>query len=315
MAGKKTTKRSLITVIIPVFHNELSLGILFDRLEEVEKSLRKIEIELEIIAVEDGSSDNSFTVLKQIQTQRPDTVIIRHTRNFGSISAIKTGLGFGSGSAFVILAADLQDPPELILAMAEAWKSGSKFVICERSTRDDPLASKIFSRLFYVFLRKFIMQDYPKGGFDLSLFDAALLPNVLKSSKSTYIPVLLWWLGYEPQIIEYSRVKRLHGKSQWTFAKKVSAFLDIMFTFSFFPIRLLLMSGTLITLCSFSYGFYIFINAINQKVSVPGFATISIFLAFISGTFFLSIGILGEYVSKVFQQLNGRPDAVVRDVS
>jgi glycosyltransferase involved in cell wall biosynthesis len=315
MSGKKVSKGSIITVIIPVFQNELSIRPLFDRLGLVEESLFKISTKLEVIVVEDGSSDNSFGVLKQIQSQRPDTIVIRHTRNFGSISAIKTGLRFGSGSAFVILAADLQDPPELILDMAEAWKGGSKFVICERSTRDDPLVSKIFSKLFYLFLRKFIMRDYPKGGFDLSLFDAELLPSVLDSSKSTYIPVLLWWLGYEPHVIEYSRVKRLHGKSQWTFGKKVSAFLDIMFTFSFFPIRLLLASGIIITLCSFGYGSFIFVNAINQKVSVPGFATISMFLAFITGTFFLAIGILGEYVSKIFQQLNGRPDAVVREVS
>jgi polyisoprenyl-phosphate glycosyltransferase len=315
MANKEDSKRSLITVVIPVYHNESSITPLFERLAKVEQSLRDVSIDLEIIAVEDGSSDNSFAALKQIQTQRPNTKIIRHTRNFGSISAIRTGLRFGKGSAYVILAADLQDPPELILDMAKAWKLGSKFVICERSTRDDPLASKIFSRLFYVILRKFIIRDYPKGGFDLSLFDADLLPSILDSSKSTYIPVLLWWLGYEPHVIEYGRVKRLHGKSQWTFSKKVSAFLDIMFTFSYFPIRLLLASGTIITIFSFSYGFFIFINAINQNVPVPGFATISIFLSFISGTFFLAIGILGEYISKVFQQLNGRPDAVVREVS
>lgn len=303
-----------LSIIIPVYYNAQSLPKLYARISEIELQLSKILIELELIFVDDGSGDSSFKELIRIRELRSKTRLIKFSRNFGAVHASKYGMQFVTGDCFMILAADLQDPPELILEMANKWLNGSKFTICVRTTREDPFMSKLFASIFYWLLRKLVIPDYPKRGFDMALMDASLLPYLRDSSKNLYTPLLAYWLGFKPEIISYHRQKREYGKSRWTFSKKFNAFLDIMLGFSVKPIRLISLTGLVIALLSFVYGALITISAILGKISVPGFATIAALVTFLLGLIIIMLGVIGEYLWRIFDEINKRPEVVADEI-
>ena len=303
-----------VSVIVPVYYNEGSLPQLFAELSQVEGALRLKGLELELIFVDDGSGDNSLGELLRIKQQRPDTKIIKLTRNFGAVHASKTGAQFATGDCFMIFAADLQDPPELILDMVEKWQAGAKYVVAARSDRDDPLVSKALSGIYYWLLQLFVIRDYPKGGYDMALMDRALLPYLQQSSKNIYTPLFVYWLGFEPVVLPYHRRKRVHGHSRWTFAKKLEAAIDALFGFSYVPIRFISLIGLLIALASFGYAIWIVINAVLSRTEVPGFATIVILISFLQGVTLLMLGVLGEYVWRIFEESNKRPESVIDEI-
>jgi glycosyltransferase involved in cell wall biosynthesis len=303
-----------LSVIIPVYFNAGSLQTLFEKLLGVEQQLTSIDMELELIFVDDGSGDNSLDELLRIKEIRPSTKVIKLTRNFGAVHASKCGFQFVTGDCFMILAADLQDPPELIMEMVEKWRAGSKFTICERISREDPLISKIYAAIFYWLLHRLVISDYPDGGYDMALMDKSLLPHIVNSSKNLYTPLLAYWLGYKPEIIHYHRAKREHGKSQWTFKKKFKAFLDVMLGFSVSPIRLISAFGLVVATLSLAYGVSVVINAFLGNVPVAGFASLAALISFLLGLVIVMLGIIGEYLWRVFDEINKRPEVVIDEV-
>ena len=161
-----------LSIVVPVYYNQDSLHPLLSLLIEVEKRLLEKSIQIEIIFVDDGSKDRSFEVLLELKKLRPDIIkIIKLTRNFGAVHASKTGAKHITGDCFTIIAADLQDPPELILDMVEHWLHGSKYVICTRNTRDDPISTRFFAKLYYYIVQLTVDRNYPKSGFDIALMD------------------------------------------------------------------------------------------------------------------------------------------------
>jgi dolichol-phosphate mannosyltransferase len=303
-----------LSIIVPVYFNEGSLPILFTELCAVEKSLQEKGMALELIFVDDGSRDRSWEELLKIKKQRDNTRIIKLTRNFGSIRASKTGCRFATGDCFTILSADLQDPPQLILDMADRWLSGSKFVICVRARRQDPLPSKIYAYIYYRLVRLFVIGDYPVGGYDLALMDKDLLAYFKESSKNLFLPLLGFWLGYKPDIIYYDRRKRVHGKSRWTFLKKLNAFLDSILGYSMTPLRLISLIGILVSLSSFGYGASIIVYALIGRMDVPGFATIAALMSFLMGIVITLLSVIGEYLWRIFDEVNKRPEVVIDEM-
>ena len=305
---------STVSVVVPVYYNEHSLAPLFSELLKQEEALRQRGHALELIFVDDGSQDSSLQELLQIKRQREATRIIKLTRNFGATHASKTGFQLVTGDCFLVLAADLQDPPELILEMVTKWEAGSKFVICARANRKDPVSSKLFSYIYYRLLRWFVVDDYPKGGFDMALMDRAFLPHVLNSSKNINPPLFQYWLGFKPEIIHYTRRERQYGKSRWTFIKKVKFFLDSILGFSIVPIRMISLIGVVVSLFSFGYGFVVFVNTLLGRSEVRGFATIVALIAFLLGLVIVMLGIIGEYLWRIFDETNKRPESVIDEI-
>lgn len=303
-----------LSIVIPVYFNEQSLKPLHDRIVQLGEKLGGLDICLELIFVDDGSGDGSFDELKKLKKIDDSIKIIKHTRNFGSIHAIKTGMQYITGDCFAILAADLQDPPEMILEMAKEWLNGSKFVICERANRDDPFVSRLFSAVYYKIVLLVIDKKYPKGGFDLALMDKVMLPYMQESGKNTYTLLYAYWLGFSPVILKYNREKRLHGESKWTFAKKFKAFLDVLLGFSFAPIRFMSTIGFIVSSLSFLYGIFIVLNALMGNMEVPGFATITTLITFLLGLIITMLGIIGEYLWRILDEVQKRPEAVVEQV-
>jgi polyisoprenyl-phosphate glycosyltransferase len=303
-----------ISIVVPVYFNADSLPRLFEEFLKLESQLAKRALDLELIFVDDGSKDESLIRLLEFKKRRSATKIVKLTRNFGAVHCSKTGFKFVTGDAFMIVAADLQDPPSLIPEMVDRWLAGSKFVICERISRGDPLVSVIFSKIYYMLLRKFIIPGYPEGGYDMGLMDKVFLSYLLNSSKTVFTPLLAYWLGYQPDVIHYHRPARENGKSGWTFAKKFTTFLDVMLGFSITPIRAISGIGAVVAVCSFLYGGAVVVSALFHKIPVEGFATVVALISFLLGLIILMLGVIGEYLWRIFDETNKRPETVIEEI-
>ena len=219
-----------------------------------------------------------------------------------------------TGHCFAVLAADLQDPPELIVEAARRWSAGAKFVICERESRDDPLSSKVLSAIYYRMLRLLVVPNYPKGGYDLALMDRAFLPYLLDSSKHAPTPLLAYSLGFAPEVIHYHRQKRLHGDSHWTLRNKINSFLDVMVGFSAVPIRIVSGVGMIVATLSFAVGLMTIVDTLIGGVSVPGWASIVALVSFLLGVVIVMLGMIGEYLWRILDEVNKRPEAVIDQI-
>jgi glycosyltransferase involved in cell wall biosynthesis len=306
--------RKKVSVVVAVYYNEESLPHLFRELLDVEAALSSRDLDLELIFVDDGSGDHSLGELLKIKQQRPATKVIKLTRNFGAVHASKTGAQFVTGGCYMVLAADLQDPPELILQMVDQWLDGNKYVVCARQDRDDPLLTKLFAWFYYQLTWLLVFRDYPRHGYDLALMDRAFLPYMQNSSKNLNPLIFSYWLGFAPKMIYYKRRVRVFGKSRWTFAKKATFFLDSLLGFSIIPIRIMSTTGITVSLLSFVYGGWIGVSAILGRTEVRGFATIVALISFLLGIVMIMLGVIGEYTWRIFDELNKRPESVIDEI-
>jgi polyisoprenyl-phosphate glycosyltransferase len=306
--------KKTLSLVIAVYFNAESLPALFDEIAALEKELASRGIALELVFVNDGSQDGSLQELLGLKHARPATKIINLSRNFGGIAAAKVGFRFVTGDAFAILAADGQDPPTQILPMVEQWQLGHKFVVATRASREDPFATRAFSWLFYRIVNWFVLTDYPKSGFDLMLLDKAMLPYMVNSTKHTSPAMYAYWLGFKPAVVPYHRRARRHGRSRWTFAKKLRAFADAISGFSVAPIRFMSTVGIVVAILSFVYGIHIVINALLGNMTVRGFATLVVLISFFSGLILMMLGLVGEYLWRVLEAVNNKPEAVIDEM-
>lgn len=305
----------MVSVVIPVYYNAESLPILFDELMRVEAQLAERGCALELIFVDDGSGDKSVEVLLALKARRPATRVVKLARNFGAIHSSKVGLFFVTGGCFMWLAADLQDPPPLIVEMTDHWLKGAQYVIAARTTREDPPMTKFFATLYYKLVRAIVLPNYPRGGFDVILMDTRLMPYIRDSSKNINTSLLAHWLGVQPVTLQYHRPERQHGKSRWTFGKKVTYFIDSMLGFSIVPVRLMSLIGAVVSLASFIYGLYVVVYyALTGATDAQGFPTLVALLTFLLGLILFMLGVIGEYIWRIFDEVTRRPEAVVERV-
>lgn len=304
----------ILSVIVPVYCNEGSLRELGEELEKVEAGLAERRMELELIFVDDGSTDGSLPLLLDLKRQRPATRVVKLTRNFGAVHAGKVGLRFVTGDCFQFLSADLQDPPGLILAMADRWLAGAKFVVAIRVQRHDPLSTRVLARVYYWFVRRLAVKEYPPGGYGMALMTSAMLPYMLRSPNNVNTPMYAYWLGITPETLPYIRQQRRHGKSRWTLKKRLGLFVDSLVGFSLLPIRLVSVAGLAVSAISFAYGAFMVVSALRGRTHVPGFATTVVIIAFLMGVVMMTLGIMGEYLARIYDEVSRKPSAVVEEV-
>jgi glycosyltransferase involved in cell wall biosynthesis len=307
-------KKRVIDIVIPVFNNEASLVELHSRLLQIRSKLNEELIDTNFIFVEDGSSDQSLKTLRSLAEKSSSTTLIKHSRNFGAREALKIGIAHSKGDATVMLAADLQEPPEIILDLVSSWILGNKFVIAKRISRDDPILSKIFSKLFNIIIRRFVLKEFPQGGFDTALFDRQLRPYLVKSSKSSYAPVLLIWLGFKPKVIEVKRSARPHGKSGWSFSRKVDLLIDIMVDNSHRLMSHVIVLALLTSFFSLLLGVATLIANLMGNVKVEGYTTLFCAIVFLFSLTILLVSLCGEYLIRIMRENNKRPESVVESV-
>ncbi|GIP60276.1 glycosyltransferase family 2 protein [Paenibacillus woosongensis] len=307
------TNRTKLSIVVPVYYNELNIPYTIPRLQNLQDTIP--DCDFEFVFVDDGSKDNSLSLLLEARERDSRIKVIKLSRNFGSMSAIQAGLKHATGDCVGIIAADLQDPPELFKDMIEHWKLGKKVVLGTRADREESLSQKFFSNTYYFLLEKFALKGYPKGGFDFLLIDKQIVNEVLEiQEKNTNVMSLIYWLGHEQIYIPYVRQERKLGKSRWTLAKKVKLFVDSFVSFSYMPIRFMSFIGFLTALFSFLYGVFVILSTIFGFIEVQGWTSIIALITFLLGIIMIMLGIIGEYLWRILDESRDRPSYVVDEV-
>ncbi len=301
-----------ISIIVPCYFNEHNIPITFPVLLENEKNFPS-DVEFEYIFVDDGSKDGTFNALIKIYEEYSHKVkVIKLSRNFGANNASYCGICNSTGDCCVVLAADLQDPPELIAQTYQHWLKGYKLVLAQKANREDSFLTKLFSNTYHNLIRNYVLNNAPKGGFDLWLFDKQLREELIKmNEKNFYLPYLFIWMGYEYVSIPYTRRKREIGKSGWTLSKKIKSFIDSFVSFTYLPLRLISITGILLGLLALIYAGMIIYSKITSKIPMQGWSSIMIVLLFTSSFIMISLGIIGEYLYRTLDAARNRPNYII----
>jgi len=306
---------SKLSIIIPCYFNEGNIPVTGKELIDNEK-LFSAGTEFEYVFVDDGSKDNTLSeLLKFKESYKEKVKVVKLAGNVGSFNAILAGLSVATGDCNAILAADLQDPPELIPKMYNYWQNGVKLVIANRQDREESFGQKILANTYHSLVKNFAIKNAPRGGFDLVLFDTQLKDEILKiNEKNANILYLLTWLGFDYVQIPYVRKKRQIGKSRWTVGKKIKMFIDSFVAFSFFPLRLISITGLIMGFIAMGYGIFIIVARLFNQVEVEGWSSIMVVLLFVSSFQMIALGIIGEYVWRGLDASRNRPNYVIDKV-
>jgi glycosyltransferase involved in cell wall biosynthesis len=307
--GKSVTR---FAVVIPVYKNEASLPELFEQLRETSTQLGG---RLRVIFVDDCSPDNAASlILSQAHDSDLEIELVRHSRNFGSFTAIRTGLKCANADFVGVISADLQEPPSLLIDFFSKLQEGSTDIVFgTRINRQDPLISKCFSLVYWKIYRKFINREIPVGGVDLFACtnEVVRIVNSLTEGRSSLIG-MLFWVGFRRSFIDYSRSSRKFGKSSWSFRRKFEYMADSIFSFSDLPIRFIRMIGIFGTLFAVLLsGILLFLSWTNS-INVPGYAPLMLAIVLGNSANLLALGILGSYIWRSFELAQSRPLAIVR---
>lgn len=299
------------SIIIPVYKNEQNIPRLLVALEDLNQKLGN---DLECVFVVDGSPDKSFTILKQnLPSAKFQSQLLAHSRNFGSFAAIRSGLHSAKGIYLAVMAADLQEPPELILKFFTALADNECDVtIGTRNGRNDPLISRLASSLFWRFYKKIILPEMPEGGVDIFGCNKVFCEQLLKLEESrSSLVALVFWLGFRRKFISYERQTRLEGKSAWTFVKKIEYMMDSIFAFTDLPIRLLTRVGMFGCIISILLGIIIILAKLTGNVTVPGYAATMLVVLFFGTLNLFGLGLVGTYAWRGYENTKKRPMAIV----
>lgn len=301
-----------ISVVIPVYYNQDNLRPLY---EDISKKLFcHNEYDWEIVMINDGSKDESYAVMKELAGDDERVRTYSLSRNFGSHAAILCGLAKCTGDCAVVKAADLQEPTEMVLEMADSWKKGNNVVLAVRKDRQEGRGQTLFANLYYWMVRKAALPDMPKGGFDVFLLDRKVI-NVLMQldEKNSALTGQILWSGFKTDKIYYTRLQREIGKSRWTLKKKVRLVSDTLFSFSTLPITFVSVIGTLSCIGAVIWAISVFVAKLRGLIDVSGWTTLFIFNLFSFGIIMLTLGILGGYLWRTFDASRNRPPYIIED--
>ncbi|KTC85478.1 glycosyltransferase family 2 protein [Legionella drozanskii] len=299
------------SVIIPIYKNETSI---LELLEILKKMNHELAGHMEAVFVIDGSPDKSYEIIRDnLEYLNFPAQLLVHSRNFGSFPAIRSGLIAARGKFFGVMAADLQEPPELLITFFKALDADECDVaIGTRNGRQDPFLSRMAANLFWGLYRRLIISDMPPGGVDVfgcnQQFRDQLLQ--LEESRSSLI-ALIFWLGFRRKLVHYERQKRQNGKSAWTFRKKLDYMMDSIFAFTDYPIRLLIRTGAVGTVFALGLGALIFSARIMGMIVVPGYAAIILTVLLLGALNMFGLGLIGTYAWRGYENSKQRPLAVV----
>lgn len=302
-----------LSILVPVYFNELNLPKTIPTLLDVLNQLKsKSDMEGELVFTDDGSGDKSFDILKEFTSQDPRIKVIKLSRNFGAYSALLAALDKATGDCFAVIMADLQDPPELIFQMVDAWKKGFRIVIASRKDRDDPWMNKMLAGAFWTYMKKFAIKTLPDGGFDFVCFDR-IVADVLRSTreKNSHFMLQVLATGFPHVEIPYTRHERDAGKSKWTLSKRIKLFIDSAISFSYLPVRIMSAIGSLFALIGFCLAIFFIVERIMHQVPIQGWTSMIVILIVIGGLQMMMLGIIGEYLWRTLDESRKRPNYII----
>jgi len=301
-----------VSIVAPFYNEENAVEPFYLALRDVID--RIADIRFEIICVDDGSRDETLGKLLSLVDRDPRFSVIELSRNFGKEAALTAGLDAAKGDAVIPIDADLQDPPQLIPALIAAWQEGADVVLARRSDRDaDTLSKRYTARLFYRLHNWLSEIQIPQDVGDFRLMDKAVV-EALKQlpERQRFMKGLFAWVGFKSAVVKYSRDLRNLGSTKFSWVSLLNLALEGVTSFSTAPLRLCTYAGSITATATFLYASYILMRTLIQGIDVPGYASLLVAILFLGSLQLIGIGLLGEYVGRIYMETKQRPRYLVR---
>lgn len=301
-----------ISLVAPMYNESESMDQFF---KVVIPILEQVSPEWEIVCINDGSKDNTLEKLIAHHNQEPRIKVLNFSRNFGKEAGTTAGIDFSRGKAVIPIDADLQDPPELILDMVQKWREGYKVVLATRTERKEDTWLKRHSALmFYRLISAMSEVHIPKNTGDYRLMDRQVV-DALKQlpEKTRFMKGIFAWLGFPSTTIYFERPQRFAGESGWGYWKLWRFALDGIFAFTTLPLQVWTYLGALTSFVALIYSFFLTARTLIYGVDVPGYASMMVAILFLGGVQLISLGVIGEYVGRIYTEVKGRPIYLVQD--
>lgn len=301
-----------ISIVAPLYNEEFNINYLFERLFSV---LNRLDMRYEIVCVNDGSKDNTLGCLIEHHHQNPAIKVVNLSRNFGKEIALTAGIDYAIGSAIVPIDADLQDPPELIEKLVTKWREGYDVVYAmRRSRRGESWLKRFTANAFYRAIANMSRVPIPRNTGDFRLLDRRVV-EVLKQmpERSRFMKGLFAWVGYKQTSILYNRSPRYKGKTKWNYWRLWNFAVDGITSFSLVPLKIWGYIGLVLSLLAFLYATFLVIRTLLFGIDVPGYASLMVAMLFLGGVQLVTLGIIGEYIGRVYEEVKQRPLYLVRE--
>lgn len=303
----------MISIVIPVYKNEDCITHLLEALNQL---ARELGGDMEAVFVVDGSPDASHRMLVELLPQaqfRSQLALL--SRNFGSFAAIRAGLGLARGQRFAVMAADLQEPPELVTKFNELLKDDEcDITVGTRVSRDDPWVSRMMSTLFWSLYRRFVQREVPPGGVDVFGCNARVRDHIVSfRERNSSLIGLLFWVGFRRISVPYARRPRVAGSSAWSLTKRLRYLTDSVFSFTDLPVRILVRFGVVGIVASATLTLFVLAAWSSGAIEVPGYTATILTVIFFGALNALGLGVIGNYVWRAFENTKSRPNFIVAD--
>ena len=304
-----------ISIVVPFYNEALGVESFIERLG-VTCSALKSKYNFEVICIDDGSSDATLEALIKAKTLHPSICIIEFSRNFGKEAALTAGLDYANGDALIPMDGDLQHPPELLPLLLQNWELGFEVVLAQRVNRDtDTFLQKNVARLFYIINQKISQIHIPANVGDFRLMDRKVVEAVKQLRENNrFMKGIFAWVGYRSVTVPYEVEVRKSGVSSFNASKLWNLALDGITSFSTVPLKIWTYLGALVSLAAFLYALYIFIRTLAYGVDTPGYASLMVAILFLGGVQLIGIGVLGEYLGRVYSEVKARPTYIIRQI-
>ncbi|MDF2524105.1 MAG: hypothetical protein K0R31_1746 [Clostridiales bacterium] len=301
------------SIVVPVFNEEEGIIESYKRLKKVLDSLQE---SYELLFVNDGSRDKTAAIINELCEMDKKLKFINFSRNFGHQIAITAGMDFSEGDAIVVIDADLQDPPEVIPKMIEKWKEGYEVVYGKRLERQgETFFKKFTAKLFYRFLKNMTDVEIPVDTGDFRLIDRKVCDALKQvNERNRYVRGLISWLGFKQTGVEFSRDKRFAGETKYPLKKMFKFAFDAITSFSYKPLKLASYAGMILSLFSFAYLIVVIYLRLFTDITYPGWASTLAVNLFFNGIILIILGIIGEYVGRIYDEAKGRPLYIITNL-
>ena len=304
------SRAELLSIVVAIFNEEPTIDAFF---AEVDAVAARLPLTIEYICVNDGSRDGTLTKLLARQEQDKRIRIVDLARNFGKEAAMTAGLAHARGNAVVVIDADLQDPPEQIEQFVAKWREGFEVVYGIRASRkSDSFAKRISAEAFYKLFNRITSVPIPPDTGDFRLLDRKVVDALLTfPERNRFMKGLFAWVGFKQTGVPFVRKPRVQGKTAWNTWKLINFAIDGVTGFSTIPLRMWSFVGAFISLIGFTYSLFLIIRTLILGIDVPGYASLMVTVLFLGGVQLLCLGMLGEYMGRLYMETKGRPIYIV----
>lgn len=304
-----------IDIIVPCYNEEESLKVFQERIDELFR--QSLETEYTLLYINDGSTDKTLEMIKKYAERKDNVDYISFARNFGKEAGILAGLSYSTGDYVVVMDADLQHPPELIPQMLKEIETGYDCCMARRvSRKGEGFLRQKFSRMFYRFMNLITSIELVQGSTDFCLMTRQVVDAVLSlHERERFTKGIFNWVGFNKKYIEYENVERVAGESKWSFKSLFNYAISGITAFSVTPLRMASVIGIIVMFIAFIYALFVFIAALSSDSARTGYASITIIMLFLGGMIIFLLGVIGEYLSKIYIEVKERPIYIIKETS